>query len=104
MEEQQSPSWEDTVLHVVLPREMAKHVPKSHLMSEDEWRQLGVQQSKGWIHYMIHEPVSEEWSSWTERPVHNQNELVLTQSCGHHSFPADKRAEIIKKQSEKIND
>uniref|UniRef100_A0A3Q1GH85 Cyclin-dependent kinases regulatory subunit n=1 Tax=Acanthochromis polyacanthus TaxID=80966 RepID=A0A3Q1GH85_9TELE len=42
--------------HVVLPREMARHVPKSRLMSEDEWRQLGVQQSQGWIHYMIHEP------------------------------------------------
>ncbi|XP_047426636.1 cyclin-dependent kinases regulatory subunit 2-like [Mugil cephalus] len=42
--------------HVVLPREMVKYVPKSHLMSELEWRQLGVQQSQGWIHYMIHEP------------------------------------------------
>ncbi|XP_042251387.1 cyclin-dependent kinases regulatory subunit 2-like [Thunnus albacares] len=42
--------------HVVLPREMAKCIPRSHLMSEDEWRQLGVQQSQGWIHYMIHEP------------------------------------------------
>lgn len=42
--------------HVVLPRELAKQVPKSHLMTEDEWRRLGVQQSLGWIHYMIHEP------------------------------------------------
>uniref|UniRef100_A0A3Q2XA36 Cyclin-dependent kinases regulatory subunit n=1 Tax=Haplochromis burtoni TaxID=8153 RepID=A0A3Q2XA36_HAPBU len=42
--------------HVVLPREMTKYIPKSHLMSEEEWRQLGVQQSQGWIHYMIHEP------------------------------------------------
>lgn len=42
--------------HVVLPREIAKYVPRSHLMSEHEWRQLGVQQSQGWIHYMIHEP------------------------------------------------
>ncbi|KPM09939.1 cyclin-dependent kinases regulatory subunit 1-like protein [Sarcoptes scabiei] len=25
-------------------------------MSESEWRALGVKQSKGWIHYMIHEP------------------------------------------------
>ncbi|KPP80146.1 hypothetical protein Z043_100215 [Scleropages formosus] len=47
----------DTVRHVVLPRELAKQVPKSHLMSEDEWRRLGVQQSLGWVHYMIHEPV-----------------------------------------------
>lgn len=42
--------------HVVLPREMVKQVPKSHLMSEDEWRRMGVQQSLGWVHYMIHEP------------------------------------------------
>ncbi len=25
-------------------------------MSEEEWRGLGVQQSQGWIHYMIHKP------------------------------------------------
>lgn len=42
--------------HVVLPKEIAKMVPKTHLMSEAEWRGLGVQQSQGWIHYMIHEP------------------------------------------------
>ncbi|XP_059835995.1 cyclin-dependent kinases regulatory subunit 1-like isoform X2 [Hypanus sabinus] len=42
--------------HVMLPKKIAKLVPKSHLMSETEWRNLGVQQSPGWIHYMIHEP------------------------------------------------
>ncbi|XP_012275921.1 cyclin-dependent kinases regulatory subunit [Orussus abietinus] len=42
--------------HVVLPKEMAKLVPKTHLMSEDEWREIGVQQSKGWVHYMTHQP------------------------------------------------
>ena len=42
--------------HVTLPHEIAKMVPKTHLMSEDEWRSLGIQQSQGWIHYMIHEP------------------------------------------------
>ena len=25
-------------------------------MTEDEWRGIGVQQSQGWIHYMIHHP------------------------------------------------
>lgn len=25
-------------------------------MSEQEWRALGVKQSHGWVHYMIHEP------------------------------------------------
>lgn len=40
----------------MLPKEIAKLVPKTHLMTEGEWRALGVQQSQGWIHYMIHEP------------------------------------------------
>lgn len=25
-------------------------------MSETEWRNLGVQQSVGWVHYMLHAP------------------------------------------------
>nr|CAD7445738.1 unnamed protein product [Timema bartmani] len=43
--------------HVILPQDLAKHVPKSHLMTETEWRNLGVQQSPGWVHYMMHTPV-----------------------------------------------
>ena len=42
--------------HVMLPKEIAKLVPKTHLMSESEWRSIGVQQSQGWIHYMKHDP------------------------------------------------
>uniref|UniRef100_A0A3P8YMN7 Cyclin-dependent kinases regulatory subunit n=1 Tax=Esox lucius TaxID=8010 RepID=A0A3P8YMN7_ESOLU len=42
--------------HVMLPKQLSKLVPTSHLMTEDEWRGLGVQQSQGWIHYMIHKP------------------------------------------------
>jgi hypothetical protein len=42
--------------HVVLPIELVKLVPKTHLMSEAEWRGIGVQQSQGWIHYMTHKP------------------------------------------------
>ena len=40
----------------MLPKEIAKLVPKTHLMSESEWRSIGVQQSQGWIHYMKHDP------------------------------------------------
>ncbi len=40
----------------MLPKDLAKLVPKSHLMTEAEWRGMGVQQSQGWIHYMIHMP------------------------------------------------
>ncbi|KAH8248162.1 hypothetical protein KR038_003808 [Drosophila bunnanda] len=42
--------------HVILPADLAKHVPKAHLMTETEWRNLGVQQSPGWVHYMVHAP------------------------------------------------
>ncbi|VDN07208.1 unnamed protein product, partial [Onchocerca ochengi] len=31
-------------------------MPKDRLMSEKEWRSLGIQQSQGWVHYMIHTP------------------------------------------------
>ena len=33
--------------HVTLPAELAKLVPRNHLMTETEWRNLGVQQSPG---------------------------------------------------------
>uniref|UniRef100_A0A1B0CJ40 Cyclin-dependent kinases regulatory subunit n=1 Tax=Lutzomyia longipalpis TaxID=7200 RepID=A0A1B0CJ40_LUTLO len=42
--------------HVILPTEMAKLVPRTHLMTETEWRNLGVQQNPGWVHYMLHSP------------------------------------------------
>ncbi|CAG5056975.1 unnamed protein product [Parnassius apollo] len=42
--------------HVILPPDIARLVPKSHLMNETEWRNLGVQQSPGWRHFMVHNP------------------------------------------------
>ncbi|KAK4758211.1 hypothetical protein SAY87_019512 [Trapa incisa] len=42
--------------HVVLPPETAKLLPKNRLLSESEWRAIGVQQSRGWVHYAIHRP------------------------------------------------
>ncbi|KAF9174446.1 hypothetical protein BGX20_011265 [Mortierella sp. AD010] len=41
--------------HVSLPKAIARYVP-NELMSEEEWRSLGVKQSQGWEHYMIHSP------------------------------------------------
>ncbi|CAN0030984.1 unnamed protein product [Sphacelaria rigidula] len=40
----------------MLPKEQAMMVPQSRLLEEDEWRNLGVQQSRGWQHYAIHRP------------------------------------------------
>lgn len=42
--------------HVILPKEIAKSVPKGKILSEMEWRSLGVQQSRGWEHYACHRP------------------------------------------------
>ncbi|PNH05872.1 Cyclin-dependent kinases regulatory subunit 1 [Tetrabaena socialis] len=42
--------------HVVLPQEISQLLPKGRLLSENEWRALGVQQSRGWVHYAIHRP------------------------------------------------
>ena len=42
--------------HVIIPREFVKHVPQNHLMTETEWRNLGIQQSPGWKHYLVHTP------------------------------------------------
>lgn len=43
--------------HVILPKEMQRSLP-DRLLSETEWRQLGVQQSRGWVHYAIHKYVA----------------------------------------------
>ncbi|CAM9672377.1 unnamed protein product [Pylaiella littoralis] len=42
--------------HVILPKDLAKGLPKSRVLTEQEWRALGVQQSRGWMHYAIHRP------------------------------------------------
>ena len=43
--------------HVILPKEVMKKIPhKGKVLSEQEWRALGVQQSRGWPHYEIHKP------------------------------------------------
>ena len=42
--------------HVILPKELAKTLSKTRLLHENEWRQIGVQQSRGWQHYAIHRP------------------------------------------------
>lgn len=42
--------------HVLLPKHIYKIMPKDRLLSEKEWRTLGVQQSRGWVHYEIHKP------------------------------------------------
>ncbi|GJN88392.1 hypothetical protein Rhopal_001358-T1 [Rhodotorula paludigena] len=51
--------------HVLLPRQMLKLIPKDYfepdsnvlrLLTEDEWRGIGITQSLGWEHYEVHAP------------------------------------------------
>ncbi|KAM7450857.1 Cyclin-dependent kinases regulatory subunit 1 [Porites harrisoni] len=44
------------IRHVILPKDIAKKVPRDRLMSEQEWRRLGVQMSQGWVHFLLHAP------------------------------------------------
>jgi cyclin-dependent kinase regulatory subunit CKS1 len=42
--------------HVILPKDIFKKIPAKRLLSESEWRSIGVVQSKGWVNYTIHKP------------------------------------------------
>lgn len=43
--------------HVILPKEIAKMLPIPHkILTEQEWRSIGVKQSLGWEHYEVHKP------------------------------------------------
>nr|XP_004226606.1 cyclin-dependent kinases regulatory subunit-like [Ciona intestinalis] len=42
--------------HIFLPPKLARMIPNHHLLTESEWRNLGIQQSLGWEHYMKHNP------------------------------------------------
>merc|ERR1712241_284380 len=66
--------------HVMLPKDIAKMVPKTHLMSESEWRAIGVQQSQGWIHYERHEP--EPHILLFRRPTTNNNASGAAATAG----------------------
>ncbi|KIK58338.1 hypothetical protein GYMLUDRAFT_246355 [Collybiopsis luxurians FD-317 M1] len=51
--------------HVILPKQLLKYIPENfwdqrtgalRLLSDKEWRSLGIQQSLGWEHYEVHVP------------------------------------------------
>ncbi|KAF8275177.1 regulatory subunit of cyclin-dependent kinase, partial [Lactarius quietus] len=52
--------------HVILPKPLFKMIPKTYfnsddpgvlrLLSEAEWRGIGITQSLGWEHYEVHAP------------------------------------------------
>ena len=42
--------------HVNIPENLARHLPRDHLLSDAEWRSLGISMSLGWQHYGYHDP------------------------------------------------
>lgn len=42
--------------NVALPESIFDSMPQGKLLTEEEWRSLGVQQTRGWDHYQIHPP------------------------------------------------
>ncbi|KAH0569631.1 Cyclin-dependent kinases regulatory subunit [Spironucleus salmonicida] len=42
--------------HVIMPDEILKKFKINQLLSEAEWRGLGIQMSSGWQHYDFHRP------------------------------------------------
>ena len=42
--------------HVLLPKAVYRNMPRGRLLFEEEWRSIGVQQSRGWVHYEVHKP------------------------------------------------
>ncbi len=54
-----SDKYEDDVFeykNVMLPENLFKTLQRNKLLTEDEWRELGIKQSRGWDHYMIYKP------------------------------------------------
>ncbi|GAA5866794.1 hypothetical protein JCM8547_003566 [Rhodosporidiobolus lusitaniae] len=42
--------------HVIIPKQLVKYLPSDRLADEHEWRDLGIRQSPGWVHYERHAP------------------------------------------------
>jgi len=64
--------------HVMLPKEIVKLVPKNHLMTEEEWRGIGVQQSQGWQHYMHHGPGRSQFAICVSSLVYGTETVQVT--------------------------
>jgi len=56
-----SEKYEDEVYeykHVFLPENLFRTITRGKLLCEDDWRSLGIKQSRGWDHYAIYKPES----------------------------------------------
>ena len=76
--------------HVILPRELAKQLPKNRLLTENEWRGIGVQQSRGWEHYAV------STSIYLSSVYLGTHAAQGTLPCGRDFWPQDANSTIIR--------
>ncbi|KAL5966176.1 Cyclin-dependent kinase regulatory subunit [Taenia solium] len=69
-----------------LPRHLAKRVPRYRLMSESEWRALGIHLPGNWEHYSIYPP--EPHVILLRRPLPNASSSVDNSSSEPNSEDA----------------
>jgi cyclin-dependent kinase regulatory subunit CKS1 len=62
--------------HVILPKEIFKQLPFNRLLTEPEWRIMGISQSKGWINFTRHKP--EPHILLFRRPMGTNSETGIT--------------------------
>lgn len=55
-----------------VPLHLRSMLEPNKLLTEQEWRELGVQQSKGWEHYCIHDP--EPYVLLFRKPLNNSSD------------------------------
>lgn len=72
--------------HVILPKHIAKQVQKGKLLSEAEWRGLGVQQSRGWVHYCIHKCARPPRHGFERAPLAHMSHSTYAQAGA--SYPS----------------
>ncbi|KAG2327398.1 hypothetical protein Bca4012_036398 [Brassica carinata] len=61
------------IIAICCAPEIAKLLPKNRILSENEWRVIGVQKSRGWVHYAIHRP--EPHIRFFRRTLNDQQQL-----------------------------
>ena len=60
-QQQEKPEYSERYLddefeyrYVILPREMVADIKNKQILTEEEWRGMGITQSRGWAHYGFH--------------------------------------------------
>lgn len=69
--------------HVITPSNYRKYIPTGRLLSEAEWRSLGIQMSPGWEHYCIHNP--EPYIFLFRRPTKKQESTGMARITQHQT-------------------